>query len=50
MKYSITYATSSDRHSAKHLYVIVSTNRLPGKIAQLQGLGNIIVSVSQQFA
>lgn len=47
MKYNIVYATSADRHSAEHRYVVVASTHLPEKIANLQVQGRIIISVSQ---
>ena len=47
MKYKIVFDSSSDRYSAKRLFVLVASNELPAKIAQLQLQGRIVYSVSQ---
>jgi hypothetical protein len=48
MKYKIVYDTSSDKYSSQRKYIIVSSNLLPQKLANLQVAGRIIFSVSQE--
>ena len=48
VKYRITYATSSDRYSAKHESIVTTASLLAGWITKLQAKGRVIVSVSQR--